>query len=390
VSRFSIRGWDAVLVDPEDKAEQTSTRYVLRGGAVALLGAVLRTMLGAPRRFVSALWLASRLARKAERSVAHHLAYLAEACQMSTWLREAGVQHLHAHFGTNSAAVAMLVKVLGGPTYSFTVHGPEEFDTTVFIGLGEKIRHASFVVAVCSFGRSQLLRWVGHESWTKIHIVHCGIEQSFHAVEPVPVPDVPRLVCVGRLCEQKGQLLLVEAVAQLVGQGQDIELVLAGDGEMRSEIEQLVTRLGLESRVKITGWIAAQAVREELLNARGLVLPSLAEGLPVVIMEAMALRRPVLSTYIAGIPELVRDGKEGWLVPAGSVEGLASAISRLLSEPVDALSRMGEAGRLRVRARHDADAQASKLAALFAASVNRTERCQRNPMPAYPAVNTGE
>ena len=145
---------------------------------------------------------------RAERPLIVHLIYLAEACRIKSWLRTAGVQHLHAHFGTNSAEVAMLVHALGGPDWSFTVHGPEELDKPQFIGLGEKIRHCSFVVAVSSYTRSQLYRWVEHQYWPKVQVVHCGLEAAYFAGPVIAVPAARRLVCVGRLCEQKGQLLL--------------------------------------------------------------------------------------------------------------------------------------------------------------------------------------
>lgn len=259
----------------------------------------------------------------------------------------------------------MLAHALGGPRYSFTVHGPEEFDKPRFIGLGEKIHRSAFAVAISSYGRSQLYRWVEHEHWPKVHVVHCGLERDFHEVPPVAIPDAPRLVCVGRLCEQKGQLLLIEAAARLSGKGIAFELVLAGDGEMRGEVEALIACHGLEDRIRITGWISAEQVRREILAARGLVLPSFAEGLPVVIMEAMALRRPVLTTYVAGIPELVRHGVEGLLFPAGSVDELAAAMEMYLATSLVELADMGEAAYRRVLARHDVDAEATKLAKLF-------------------------
>ncbi|HWH82051.1 MAG TPA: glycosyltransferase, partial [Burkholderiaceae bacterium] len=176
------------------------------------------------------------------------------------------------------------------------------------------------------------------------------------------------LVCVGRLCEQKGQLLLVQALHKLVAQGVDARLVLAGDGEMRAAIESLVASLGLAGRVRITGWIGSAEVRAEILAARALVLPSFAEGLPVVLMEAMALRRPVVTTFVAGIPELVRDGVDGWLVAAGDVEALAEAMRACLNAPANQLARMGDAAHERALARHDIDREAAKLCALFAAS----------------------
>jgi len=170
------------------------------------------------------------------------------------------------------------------------------------------------------------------------------------------------------LCEAKGQLLLIEAAARLVRAGIECELVLAGDGPLRGEIEALIERLDLGSRVRVTGWISSQRVRDEILAARALILPSFAEGLPVVLMEAMALRRPVLSTYVAGIPELVIPGENGWLFPAGSIEDLVSAMAGCLSTHPAELSRMGESGYARVMARHSIDRESARLAELFRAA----------------------
>lgn len=364
VLRIALRGWDGELVDAEDLQERERTRYVLQAG-VPLLLAVVMAALASPLRFAAALRLALRMGLRADRPWPYHLVYLAEACRILPWLKAFGARHVHAHFGTNPAEVVMLARELGGPRYSFTVHGPEEFDRPQFLGLGEKIRRSAFAVAISSFGRSQLYRWVEHAHWPKIAVVHCGLEKAFHEVAPVPVPAAPRLVCVGRLCEQKGQLLLVEAAGRLAAKGLAFELVLAGDGEMRAEVEALIAAYGLQRQVRITGWISSEQVRGEILAARGLVLPSFAEGLPVVIMEAMALRRPVLTTYVAGIPELVVPGENGWLFPAGSVDALAATMEDFLAYPVDDLARMGEAGYQRVLQRHSVDTEAVKLSALF-------------------------
>jgi glycosyltransferase involved in cell wall biosynthesis len=290
--------------------------------------------------------------------------YFAEACWLVGKLTRVGATHLHAHFGTNSATVALLARKLGGPPYSFTVHGPEEFDKPEALALGEKIRHAAFVVAISEFGRSQLYRWSDLRDWPKIHVVRCGLDASFLGQEPTPVPDVPRLVCVGRLCEQKGQLLLIEAAAQLRNVT-GLKVILAGDGPMRGECKSRIRALGLQSTVTITGWQSNAQVRELIRSSRALVLPSFAEGLPVVIMEALALARPVVTTYVAGIPELVKDCVNGRLVPAGSVESLVAALHAILQMPVHELSRMGERGCTAVRERHDAAKEAAKLAAPF-------------------------
>lgn len=365
VLRLASRGWDDASPDPGDQAERSRTRYALQHGAGPLLAALAREALRSPGRFLAAAKLALACSRGSDRPWPVHLIYLAQACLFLGWIREAGVTHVHAHFGTNPAEVAMLVEALGGPGYSFTVHGPEEFDRPQAIALGTKAARSRFVVAISSFGRSQLYRWAPASHWPRIEVVHCGLEASFHEAAPPIAAAVPRLVCVGRLCEQKGQLLLVQAVDRLVRDGVPVELVLAGDGEMRPDIEALVAERGLQRHVRITGWISGAQVREEILAARALVLPSFAEGLPVVLMEALALQRPVISTYVAGIPELVRDGDCGWLVPAGDVQALAGALRDCLAADLDTLRRMGAAGRARAVARHDIDHEAARLAALF-------------------------
>ena len=369
VTRISLRGWDNELVDEEDQLERERTRYVLRAGAPALVIAFTRMLLMRPVSLLRALALACKMGRRAERPLLVHLGYLTEACRIEPWLRAARIQHVHAHFGTNSAEVAMLVHALGGPPWSFTVHGPTEFNKARFIGLPEKIRRCAFVVAISSYGRSQLYRFVEHQHWPKVQVVHCGLEPDFRAASVSPPPAVKRLVCVGRLCEQKGQLLLIEAAQRLAAQGADFELVLVGDGEMRGDIEALVKHYKLQATVRITGRISSEQLQNEILAARALVLPSFAEGLPMVIMEAMALRRPIISTFVAGIPELVHPGKHGWLVPAGDVEALVGAMQDCLDTPAETLARMGEAAQKRVLARHNVDTQAAQLAELFQAAI---------------------
>jgi glycosyltransferase involved in cell wall biosynthesis len=295
--------------------------------------------------------------------------YLAEACRLLEWLREFGATRVHAHFGTNSTEITMLARALGGPPYSFTVHGPEEFQRPMH--LDEKIARADFVVAISSFGRSQLYLHSTYAQWPKINIVHCGLEPAFYAGDASDAaPRVSQFVCVGRLCEAKGQLLLIDAFALLAEKGVDFALVLAGDGPMRAEIERRIAAHGLGAKISITGWISSGRVREEILAARALVLPSFAEGLPVVIMESLALRRPVLTTYVAGIPELVRSGENGWLFPAGSVEAIAAAVEECLATVPARLAEMGERGRDSVSRRHSIDTEAAKLAALMRAPVS--------------------
>ena len=282
VVRIALRGWDGELVDKEDVAERERTRYVLKDAIGPLFFAVVQTFLMRPTRWLKAFRLSWKMSRRAERPFPVHVVYLAEACRILIWSQELSIDHVHAHFGTNSAEVAMLTNVLGGPTWSFTVHGPEEFDKAPLIGLAEKIRSCAFVVAISSFGRSQLYRLADPAHWAKVHVVHCGLDEAFVEAK-LKTSESRTLVCVGRLCEQKGQFLLIEAAQRLAKEGIAFQLILAGDGELREEIENLINRLGLNDRVSITGWISGEQVRTEILNARALVLPSFAEGLPVAL-----------------------------------------------------------------------------------------------------------
>jgi len=368
IMRISLRGWDLELVDEQDRRERERTRYVLRSGAPALLLAVMRMLMARPLRFFRTLSAAWRMSRGSSRPLHVHFIYVAEACLVEPWLRQAKVEHLHAHFGTNSAEVAMFVHILGGTPWSLTVHGPEDFLNSRQLHLPEKIQSAKFTALVCWFGVSQVLLALKPQYWHRLHVIHCGVDPIFlnAAANVVSLPR--RLVCIARLAPEKGHIILLEAVRRLAAEKVDFQLVLVGDGELRSEIEALIAQYGLADRVRLTGSLSGKQVRDEVLAARALVLPSFAEGLPVVIMEAMALRRPVVSTFIAGIPELVRPGQEGWLVPAGDATALAAAIRSCLEAPTDLIKRMGDSARERVLAQHDVMIEAAKLKKLFNAA----------------------
>jgi colanic acid/amylovoran biosynthesis glycosyltransferase len=368
VVRYTLRAAPGPSLDQADEKERLKTQEILGVGVLGLLVASARAAITHPFRFVRALRTAVRLGRRSERGVMVHLIYLAEACVLQNSLAESKAVHLHSHFGTNSTAVAMLCRLLGGPPYSFTAHGPEEFDFARPLSLGEKVRHAEFVVAISEFGKGQLFRWSDYADWGKIHVIRCGVDADFLDAGPHPVPTSSRLVCIGRLAEQKGQLLLVEAAGLLRQRGFEFQVSLVGDGPMREVLELRISELGLQENVILAGWGDSDTVRRAIIESRALVLPSLAEGLPVVLMEALALGRPVISTYIAGIPELVTTGVCGWLVPAGSVDVLADAMASVLSANPDDLDQMGAAGAARVAVRHDARRESARLASLLLAT----------------------
>ena len=366
VLRYSIRPAPDALPDPRDAAELGVTTTVLSQGALPLIAAVLIEVLAHPLGFLRALGRAFTMARVDWSRGWRQLAYLCEAAWLNRDWRRQGVTHVHAHFGTNPTAVARLARAWGGPRYSFTVHGPDEFDAPGAIDLSGKIADAAFVAGISSYGRSQLMRWSRPEDWTKIAVVRCGVDQSF-LDSSTDAPDNATLCCVARLGPQKGLHILIDAVAKVVPDRPDLRVVIVGDGPLRDALEAQAKTLGVSASINFVGVKSGDAVREHLLDARAFVLPSFAEGLPVVLMEALALRRPVITTWIAGIPELV-DGSVGWLSPPGDADALAIAIHAALNTPVAALVEMGDEGRQRVKSMHDADANGTHLADLIRAS----------------------
>jgi glycosyltransferase involved in cell wall biosynthesis len=334
-------------------------------GAVRLLVEAAKALAARPHRGLRALKIALAGCEWRLSNVVRRLAYLIEGAALAWRLEQQSIDHLHAHFGTNPAMVARLASALSGIPYSFTVHGPDEFDAPIQLDLKGKIADCSFCVAISSYGRSQLMRWSAFDNWSKIKVVRCGVDESFLRRSPaLGITRTPQLCTIARLNAQKGIPLLLEAVACLKQEGKTFVLTIVGDGEMRDEVESLIDSHGLEHCVKLTGIASSDEVIEHLLDARAMVLPSFAEGLPVVIMEALALSRPVIVSAIAGTPELV-DEECGWLVPAGSVEKLAEALRVVLDKSSQDLEAMGQVGRARVAAMHDSVANGRQLNALF-------------------------
>lgn len=366
IVRVTIRPSAEGLVDARDVAEVDRTVVLLDGGGARLALAVATRIVRHPGLTLTTL---ARTLWRRPAGLLRSMAYFAEACALAALAQTQRVRHVHVHFGTNPAAIALIARRLGGPTFSMTVHGPDEFDAPAALDLRGKIAGAAFVAAVSSFGRSQLMRWSAPGDWPNIHVVRCGVAPDFHvspAVEDVGLRSAT-LVCVARLSGQKGLPLLLEA-AERLAQTERFSLRIIGDGELRLTIEAAILARGLRRHVRLVGWMGTEDVRRELLDARALVLPSFAEGLPVVLMEALALGRPVVATAIAGIPELV-DARNGWLVPAGSATALTEALRAALHADADTLRAMGKVGLRRVRRDHDVDRNGAQLAALLTAAI---------------------
>lgn len=363
VTRFAIRNWGEDLVDPRDQAEISKTTYILAQGAARLLAGALREAVTNPAGFARALKTTLHLATRKGGVGLRNAAYLLEAAFFKQAAQAAGVHHVHAHFSTNSAAVALLARRMGGPSYSFAAHGPDEFDDPAANGLPIKVQHAAFVAAITDYARDVILTATAGAYADKVHVVRCGLDLEEFTL--TPPPDTARIVCVGRLCPAKAQALLVEAIAPLVKDHPDLDLVLIGDGEDREDIEARIAELGLTDHVTLMGWGTGAQVRAAIAGARVFALPSYAEGLPIVLMESLAMGRPVITTRITGIPELV-DVDCGWIVPAGDIPALTVAVQAALTAETATLATLGVTGRARVEEFHDQARNAALLRAYIA------------------------
>lgn len=377
IRRFSSRPPHDGLADPADRHEADLVHVILRVGWGTLARDVIHAAGTRPRRFARAAARAFGFWRRARRRPVAHLAYFVEACHLARQLADHPVDILHAHFGTNPATVALLTRVLGGPPVVITVHGPEEFEDADRLSLADKVRGAAAIVAVCEHGAGRLRQLCGTDEAATIHVVHCAVDAE-HLDGPAPaLPTAPQIICVGRMAGQKDHYRLLEAMSILSARGVAFSLTLAGDGPLRPGLERLAASRGLSAHVTFCGWLSGSEIAAGLRQSRLLVLPSRAEGLPLVIMEAFAARRPVVATAVGGVPELV-DASNGWLVPPGDTERLADAIAAALAAPDDTIVAMGQCGRKAIEEGYLAEHQAMRLGRVHE-QVLATDRCAREP-----------
>jgi glycosyltransferase involved in cell wall biosynthesis len=369
-------------VTDAQREETASTFVVLGAGLAALLRAHLRLLTTAPRRYGRALALALRTRPPGLRAALRQAAYFAEAGIVAARMQERGLVHLHNHFASSSGTVAMLAAELGGGTFSISEHGPDIFFAPEWWRLDAKFARASFVACISHFCRSQVLIWTPVERWDRVHIVHCGIEPAEFAPRTHEGPGT-RLLFTGRLAPVKGLPLLLEAFARLQARHPTLTLAIAGDGPERPALEAQAQRLGIAPRVEFLGYRSSDHVRALLQESDVFVLPSFAEGVPVVLMEAMASGVPVVATRVAGVSELVEDGVSGFVVPPGDADALERAISTLL-EDARLRARFGAAGRATVEREFDVAREATRLAALITAALDG----RRSPVRP-PSASTG-
>lgn len=358
------------LLSRENRDAWRSTYAIRPARWHDVLAAHLRALWGHPRAYLASLREALRLARPGARGWLWQVLYFGEAIVVWRHCSARDVGHIHAHHGSAPADVALLAAHFAGAagsgpgSWSLTVHGPVELCDVSRFSLAEKVRRADAVVCISDFARSQLMALVDDRQWAKLRVVHCGVARSEYRHPDRPSGARPRVLCVGRLVGEKGHAVLLNAFALLAREGYDFEAVLVGSGPLRDRLQRLAAKLEIADRVAFAGALGHDQVGRCYASASLFCSASFAEGLPVVLMEAMASERPVIATAIAGVRELVRDGETGLLVTPGRADELARAIARLLESPA-LRARLASAGQGHIAREFDIDRSAAQLEELF-------------------------
>lgn len=349
-----------------DERSERELTYVLKShGLVGGLKAHAWTLLNHPAGYINGLRFALRRGGTLKQQ-AWNLFHLTEAFMIGKWMNQARVEHLHVHFGTAAASVASLARKVFPITLSMTVHGPDEFANVREEHFAEKVEATEFVVCISHFARGQTMQHSDPSGWHKLDVVRLGIFPDYGDHTRLPhATGTFEMACVGRLTPAKGQHLLIEALHRLQKQGvTHIRLTLAGNGPDEASLRQHAQEMGVSHLIHFAGPLNQHEVRELYARSDAFVLPSFAEGIPVVLMEAMSFGLPCLSTRTAGIPELIEDGVSGFLVAPSDVDGLAERMRQLATDQALCES-LGQAGRQQVLSRYNLEHNIDLLAATF-------------------------
>ncbi|MGL4995200.1 MAG: glycosyltransferase family 4 protein [Deefgea sp.] len=323
----------ASSLSEQEQTEQANTINVKNWPRLQLLSDVWAACCLFKYACLTALMQSWRLAKPGWRGHALSLAYYLEALLVSRWLAAKQIKHLHVHFGNEAALVGVLCKTICRCQLSYTIHGPDEFYDVRGQQLAAKVTAADLIICISQFARSQLMLISSANAWAKIHVVRLGIHFDYATPKISNTVTQATLLCVGRLTPAKGQRILLQALQHLADAGHHPQLIFAGGGDDEQALRSMAQEMSLASQVKFLGVLNAESVRSLYQQADVFVLPSFAEGIPVVLMEAMASGLPCISSQITGIPELIEHEKTGLLISAGDALALSQAIQTLLSQP---------------------------------------------------------
>jgi glycosyltransferase involved in cell wall biosynthesis len=347
---------------PDELEESNSTCYVKALGLSGAIAPHLRTFFSRPLKYLRGLSYALKLGRFDPPKTIAYFLYFVEAVIVGDWMRRNQFAHVHIHF---SSTVGLILGRIFPVTVSITIHGSAEFIDPTSFHLAEKVRDASFICTISNYGRSQLMRVSDHKEWNKLEVAPLGIDPNIFKPHPFRENPAPfEVLYVGQLSTAKGLHILLAALERLVEEGRKVRLRLVGDGPERKSLEDWVSARGLDNYVVFEGFLNQDQLQTLYLETDVFALSSFAEGVPVVLMEAMAMEIPCVATRITGIPELIRDRVDGLLVTPSDEEELSGAIGSLMDDT--ALRRqLGEAGRQRVIEKYDLERNISHLAAIF-------------------------
>ena len=351
-------------VEQEVISERENTYYLLPVSLGLLLAALLSTLFANPVGFFSTLWLAIKIAKPGLTGFMMQMIYFTEAIVLAKRIQKDGIEHLHNHLGDNSGNVTLFASKLSGIPFSISIHGPHIFFDALYWALDKKTEFSKFICCIGHFCTSQMMLYADKSQWDKFNIIRCGVDiDQFEFT--LPQRKAKRLVYVGRLSAEKGVPILFTSLADLKSRGYDFHLTLLGDGQDRGYLEKQVTEKGLQDHIEFGGFVDQDTIKKTLNESDIFILPSFAEGIPVALMEAMAMGIPVIATYVGGVTELVMDGVTGQVVSPSDGEGLAKAIAKYIDDDAFCQS-IAQAARAKVVEEFNIDDQVDKLAELFA------------------------
>ncbi|HYL77040.1 MAG TPA: glycosyltransferase family 4 protein [Bryobacteraceae bacterium] len=364
VRTVSIRSPDRPMeqLTEEERDEASRTYYIKARGFIGAFAGLCSTLARRPIRLIGGLFYALRLSKLQPRQATKNLAYVIEAIMLGDWMRRQQLRHVHVHY---SSTIGLLAKRIFPIDISISFHGPDEFNDPEGFWLRQKIEASTFVRAISDYARSQLMKTCSFEQWDKIEVAYMAVDPEVFSQRPFRAsPEPLEILCVGRLAPVKAQHVLVDAVALLVKNGRNVRLHLVGGGPDRQSLEERVATLGMRSQVVVHGFTPEDRLNDLYRSTDVFASASFAEGLPGVLMEAMSMEIPCVSTWITGVPELIRDGIDGLLVPPGDPGALASAIERLIEHP-DLRQRIGQSGRQRILDKFHLQKNGRYLAGIF-------------------------
>jgi len=363
IGTFSIRRpTPQDVLGPDAEKEAATTRWLVPPTVADLIVSLFWSVGTRPIRTWSALATAAFGRGLTIGQRCKWTCYFIEAVMLARALVGENFDHLHCHFGNNGASTGMLAAQLADLPFSMTCHGSELHEIQRH-RLIEKIRQASFVACVSEYGKAKLTSVCSPEHQNKLHVVRCGVDGQIKAAT-APPDGPPSILCVARMSPEKGHIVLLDALVLLRNEGIAFHCTLVGDGPLKGELESRIHALHLDNAVTLTGSLDPQRVSLAYDDAHVVVLSSFSEGVPVVLMEAMSHRRPVVATRVGGVTELVKDRLNGLLVDPGNAEALAHALKSLLEDPEWAM-KLGAHGSQILSREFSIEASTRRLSGLF-------------------------